>query len=461
MRTSRRTLLLTGVSAAALLPLLGGCSLLGRKTSTVPIVFVHGNGDNEAVWITTLWRFESNGFPRDHLFTVDVPYPRARDDDGVPQAGRSSTTDNMKAVAAEVDRALRVTGAKQVVLVGSSRGGNAIRSYVASPGGARKVAQAVLCGTPSHGVWIDPTTDTGNEFNGAGPFLTGLNAPKGKRGDEVQGEIEWLVLRSDRNDKYAQPDGTMLGRPGMPTGVTYDSPDLKGADTVVLEGADHRETAFSAKAFQQIHSYVIGSRPRRQMIEQGVTVWLGGKVSGLGVDNARGDDPSNLPLVGAMVEIYPTEAVTGQRLSDAIYRQRVDADGRWGPIRTDAMTTLEFVVTAPGYAITHIYRSPFPRSSYLVNLVAQRMAPADMEARSVVTLTRPRGYFGVPRDRIRLDGVSPPAGIPGGVPSVSTARLRLSDSAFRSVVGEFNEERIAGWAWPASENHLVFLELHY
>ena len=29
-----------------------------------PVLFVHGNGDHPALWITTLWRMESNGVPR-------------------------------------------------------------------------------------------------------------------------------------------------------------------------------------------------------------------------------------------------------------------------------------------------------------------------------------------------------------------------------------------------------------
>src|SRR5579864_1483732 len=31
-----------------------------RAEKPLPIVFVHGNGDNAAAWITTIWRFESN-----------------------------------------------------------------------------------------------------------------------------------------------------------------------------------------------------------------------------------------------------------------------------------------------------------------------------------------------------------------------------------------------------------------
>ena len=53
-----------------------------------PIVFVHGNGDSAALWQTTIWRFESNGWPRDRLFALDQPMPLARDDDTVAQPGR-------------------------------------------------------------------------------------------------------------------------------------------------------------------------------------------------------------------------------------------------------------------------------------------------------------------------------------------------------------------------------------
>ena len=123
----------------------------------------------------------------------------------------------------------------------------------------------------------------------------------------------------------------------------------------------------------------------------------------------------------------------------------------------------EFVVSAPGYAVTHIYRSPFPRSSRIVNLRAERIAAADSAAVSVITLNRPRGYFGVPRDRIALDGVSPPPGIPPGVAGVSSAKLKLDGGAGRAVAAEFESgpirERIAGRAWPAAQNHLVVLEL--
>jgi hypothetical protein len=55
----------------------------------------------------------------------------------------------------------------------------------------------------------------------------------------------------------------------------------------------------------------------------------------------------------------------------------------------------EFVLRAEGYALTHIYRSPFPRSSDIVHMRPARLADADKATGSVITMTRPRGYFGV------------------------------------------------------------------
>jgi hypothetical protein len=123
-------------------------------------------------------------------------------------------------------------------------------------------------------------------------------------------------------------------------------------------------------------------------------------------------------------------------------------------------TALEFVISADGYAITHVYRSPFARSSTLVSLRAERIADADKDAPAVVALTRPRGYFGIPRDEITLDGKAPPAGIAPGVAGVSLVKARMADAAARSVAAAFNGERIVGRSWPTAGNHVVLLELN-
>ena len=453
----RRALLLA--SGAALL--LAACATPPAGPALPPIVFVHGNGDTAALWTTTLWRFESNGWPRERLHAIDVPYPLARDDDTKEQPGRTSTTENMRHLAGEVDKVLRATGASQVVLLGNSRGGNAIRQYVESGGGQGKVSHAILGGTPNHGVWADIAVRPNGEFNGAGAFLAGLNNPKGPNGDEVTPGPKWMTIRSDVNDKFAQPDGLWIGSKGTPTNVTFAGPELKGAANVVIKGIDHRETAYSPKAFDAAYHFITGRAPATLAITPQERVVLDGKVSGLGIVNqpGSGNFVNNLPLVGATVEVFATDPATGERRGAAAHRKTVGADGRWGPFAASPGTPYEFVIAASGFATTHLYRSPFPRSSDIVNLRTERIADADKAALAIVTLTRPRGYFTLPQDRISLDGAAPP-GIVAGVGGAAQAKLLVKDNPTRSVAGEYNGERIVGRAWPAADNHLVLLELH-
>ena len=309
--------------------LAGACAnpSIGARADRPPIVFVHGNGDNAGLWTATVWRFESNGWPRDRLYAIDLPYPLARDDDAKPQPGRSSTAEHMAWLAGEVDKVRTATGADKVVLIGNSRGGNAIRNYVTNGAGAARVSAAILGGTPNHGVWADPAFLPGNEFNGAAPFLTGLNAPKGPEGLEVVPGIRWMTVRSDGNDKYAQPDGVWLGRRGTPTHVTAEGPALKGAENVVLPGIDHRETSFSPQAFAATWRFLTGRAPDTLAIVPEARAVLNGKVSGLGLDNREGDFASNLPLVGATLEVYATDPATGERLG--LLTTGVAGDGGW------------------------------------------------------------------------------------------------------------------------------------
>jgi triacylglycerol lipase len=443
------------------LVVIGALASCATPTSTPypPIVFVHGNGDSAALWTTTLWRFESNGWPRDRLVALNMPYPLARDDDSKAQDGRSSAEDQMRTLAADVERIRQRTGAAKVVLVGNSRGGNAIRAYIHN-GGAASVSHAILGGTPNHGVWSSPTFRPGNEFNGAGPFLSALNAPKGSNGDEVTPGVLWMTLRSDHNDKFAQPDGVWIGARGTPTNVTADGPALKGAKNIVLPVRDHREVSFHPEAFAHTYRFITGRDPATTAITPEPRVILDGLVTSTGPGG-----PTNLPLVGATVEVYAVNANTGERRGDALLRTSILADGRWGPLTTDAHTALEFVVSAPGYAIHHVYRSPFLRSSAVVHLRPERLTTADRGAAAVVTFVRPRGYFGLPRDRIVFDGQNPAPGIPQGVAGVASSRIALTDATSRAVVADYRSgpiaERIVGRVWPAADNHLTTLELHH
>lgn len=459
---TRRAALLGGSIA-----LLGACSapaMSPAADATPPIVFVHGNGDTAGLWLTTIWRFESNGWPSDRLHAIDLPYPLARDDDAQPQPGRTSTDEHMRFLAAEVDRVLQASGAPKVVLFANSRGGYAVRNYIANGGGAAKVSHAILGGTPNHGVWADAAVRPGSEFNGAGAFLRRLNAPQGPDGTEVTPGVRWLTIRSAATAQFAQPAGVGTGPPGKPTNVGHDGPALRGAENIVIAGIDHRETSFGPQAFAAAWRFLTGREPATVEVAPQPRVTLAGKVSGLGIDNrpGGGNFANNLPLAGATLEAWATDPATGERRGGApLLRQTIGADGRWGPLVTDGRTPLEFVIAAPGFATTHVYRSAFPRSSKWVHLRAERLADADRNAAAVVVLTRPRGYFGVPRDRIVLDGQSPPPGIPSGTAGVSTDKAKLAAPVDRPVAGEFNGERIVGRGWPTAEGHVTFLELHW
>src|SRR4051794_2108136 len=179
MRLSRRLIL----KSAGTLPLLAGsfglpllgvrawaqtASVASRPAEVPPILFVHGNGDHAALWITTLWRMESNGVPRERMLAINFTDPLARTDDAVAQDNRSSGADQRRELADAIKDLKQRTGAARVALVGNSRGGNSIRSVV-KQGGGGDVSHAVLCGVPNHGVF-DWEDNPGNEFNGRGPF---------------------------------------------------------------------------------------------------------------------------------------------------------------------------------------------------------------------------------------------------------------------------------------------------
>src|SRR3981081_1709128 len=104
-------------------------------TEVPPILFVHGNGDHAALWLTSLWRMESNGVPRERMFAINFTDPLARTDDKVEQAGRSSSEDQRRELSDAIKELKQRTGASRVALVGNSRGGNPIRNVIKNGGG--------------------------------------------------------------------------------------------------------------------------------------------------------------------------------------------------------------------------------------------------------------------------------------------------------------------------------------
>jgi pimeloyl-ACP methyl ester carboxylesterase len=457
MRISRRTVL-KGVGTLPLAAGNFGFSAFAQTPPAAasaaevpPMLFVHGNGDHAALWMTTLWRMESNGVPRDRMFAINFTDPLARTDDTKPEPNKSSTEDQRRELGDAIKELKRRTGASRVALVGNSRGGNSIRLYIKSGGGA-DVSHAVLCGVPNHGVY-DWNEGLGNEFNGRGPFLRGLNEGE----SEVTPGTAFLTLRSDNMDKYAQPDGRFVGKPGTPTGITAEGPALKGATNLVLGAVDHRETAYHPRAFREIYKFIAGREPDRIAITPEAEVKLSGLVTG-----TPGGVQTNRPVAGASVEVYRVSPESGERIGGAIHASQSAEDGRWGPAKVDPSWHIEIVLTSAGSTTTHFYRSPFPRSSDIVHLRAARpLGVADAGAGAIVLMSRPRGYFGLPRDVVLFDG-NEPRDVKAGVPTDSVSTLRLSAAeAGRPVAALFNQERIVARAWPAAENRIAIAELTY
>ncbi|MCW5732587.1 MAG: alpha/beta fold hydrolase [Enhydrobacter sp.] len=413
-----------------------------------PVVFVHGNGDSSALWINNIWRFEANGYKRSQLFAIDFTNPVALSDDSKMQPFRSSTAEAMTELAAFVAQVKKETRRRKVALIASSRGGNTVRNYLKNGGGADSVSHAVLCGTPNKGIVISDTMLVGSEFNGAAPFLKALNSGT----DDLIPGVELMAIRSDKNDKYSQPDGRFIGQAGKPTGVGFDASELRGARNVILDGVDHRETAFHKLAFAAQYQFVTGKAPGTLFIAQEPKPTLNGRVTGM-ADGLY----TNLPVADAAVEIFEVDARTGERrTTQPVHRKTTGADGQWGPFIASSDASYEFVLHMASQPTTHTYRSPFLRSSDVVHLRPEPFAKADEHAASVVIMSRPRGYFGVGRDKFSLDGKAPP-GISDGVPAVSTGRMAF-DANPRTVVAVFNNETIAARTWPARDNHIVVAE---
>ena len=87
----RRRALLAGAAAlpAGLVRDAGAQEFRERPAGqeVAPILFVHGSGDSAALWMPTIWRFESNFYARARLFALDMRLPTARRVDAVREAG--------------------------------------------------------------------------------------------------------------------------------------------------------------------------------------------------------------------------------------------------------------------------------------------------------------------------------------------------------------------------------------
>ena len=238
------------LSCAGSLGLLASCATLAAGATagrTPPIVFVHGNGDSAA-----LWTHHAVALREQRL----AARPPGRAQHALPD-WRATTTASRRRAA--VDRGsdahagrrggghLKRTGAKRSCWWATRAA--ATRSAATS----RTAAARTPCRTPSSAA--RRTTACGPSRASArttssmasGRSSARSTRPRAPNGDEVTPGVRWMTMRSDNNDKYAQPDGVWIGARGTATNVTFDGPALKGATNVVLPGRDHREVSYHAR----------------------------------------------------------------------------------------------------------------------------------------------------------------------------------------------------------------------
>ena len=176
--------------------------------------------------------------------------------------------------------------------------------------------------------------------------------------------MRWLTIRSDNNDKFAQPDGEWIGAKGKPTNVSYDGPGAEGRDNVVLPGVDHRESSFSPQAFAaDLALHHRRAAHRRTAIVAGSRGACSTAAYRIRARQppASGNYANNLPLAGAR-----RRGLRGRSGHRRAPRRAAAAAAPSAPTAagdrstTDPTTPLEFVISAPGFATTHIYRVAVP-----------------------------------------------------------------------------------------------------
>jgi pimeloyl-ACP methyl ester carboxylesterase len=425
-----------------------------------PILFVHGAGDDATVWYTVFWRFETNGYDPHRLFTIDFtnPVPARPEDYGKPHPGRSTMAEQLIELAAKIDEVKRITGEDKLVLVAHSRGGNAVRNYIKNTNGVSSISTAVLCASLNHGIFAsDDPEQLLSESNASGYFLRQVNHGP----TEATPGVRFLTLRSDTNDRWVQPllppsHPAAGGRTDAPSGIGYDSPELTGANNIVLPGLDHKEVARHPTAFREMYRFITGKDPERLGVMPEVQPVLDGKVTGL-----TADLPTNLPVAGAEIDIFEISTETGVRLGQApVHHRTTGADGRWGPFTANPQAHYEFVLTVPGYPVQHIYRTPFPRSSAILNLRPRAFAESDKGAAgSVITVVRRNGNLARDRDTVMVDQQVPPD-LKGSPPQDNEAKLRLDTPDTRTARVVLNREQLAVQTWLARDNQMVIAEFH-
>ena len=266
--------------------------------------------------------------------------------------------DLVPALDAFIDNILQQTGASQVELVGHSAGGGLGYDYLSDATRAAKVAHYVHIGSS-----VQP-------------------GPAG-----ADGEVPTMNIWS-------------------PYDAIADGADIPGAQNVELAGQDHYQVATGEAAFTAMYTFFRGMPPASATIAPDGRRSVQGRALSLG---------ENVPLEGALVNVYPVDVATGFRITaQPAHSFTTDALGNWGSFNATENTYYEFEVLPLVGRKLHYYREPFTASDRFVYLrslpgsgsiagILLGSLPSD-DAQAVVTVFTANQAVINGRDDLRANG---------------------------------------------------------
>lgn len=178
-----------------------------------PVLLVHGLACNRANWFWFKRQMRNRGF---RVYTMDcTPF--------ISRIGRYAVQ-----VRDAVDEVLVATGSQQLVLVGHSQGGLAIRGYL-DQFGDDKVSRIVTLGTPHHGTWFASLGVGPNvvDLRERSEWLQSLSQHERARGERIYRKFTCLFTY---HDNLVAPQLNAV---------------LSGSKAIALSGIGHLSLALS------------------------------------------------------------------------------------------------------------------------------------------------------------------------------------------------------------------------